>query len=297
MKLCPKCRTYFEDSLLRFCANDGIPLAELDQTSELWTEGKEYIRETNKKIRREIRRSQIKKTLSILVTTVVVTSVMSVITLRSWIYTHPKETAEIRGEKTEETKIITQSTPKTQESPVIIESTPLISTPVREGLPKTDKPAIKITPKITEAPNTDETSAADENPSNKNQAAKTNTNSPANKNITLPPSDICAASDRIRFADEIKRSYSSFWKQKILSQKNILFEKYLKGNKSRDGAQLSVFQAGITVNIDSKCETATANVPIEWAVYSAEKAFSGGVKTIKGSESFLCRKGKIWSCR
>jgi hypothetical protein len=295
MRICPKCRTFTDDELLRFCKNDGTPLVSINQTNKLWSEGPEYIRQANSIIRREIRRSQIKKIVSMLVTTVIVTCVISVITLKSWIYTHPKEVAEILGEKTAEKETIVELTPKPQETPVIIESTPLAAVPEVERTPIPNKPEVKITPKVTESPKIVELPANVETPIDKK--VKTTKNNNTNKNtVSLPPVETCSVSDQQRFADEIKRSYSSFWKQKILSQENRLFEKYLKDQKLRNGAQLSVFQNSITVRVDNKCETATATVPIAWTVYSSAQAFLSEVKTVKGSEVFTCKKGNIWSC-
>jgi predicted RNA-binding protein YlxR (DUF448 family) len=297
MRFCPKCRTFSDDELLRFCVNDGTPLVSINQTNKLWSEGTEYVREASKSIRRKIRRSQIKKIISMLVTTVVVTSVISVVTLKSWIYTHPKEVAEIRGEKTGESKTVAVVTTEKEEIRINLESTPLAAVPEVEKTPTPNKPEVKITPKVTESPKIVEPPVNVEISTDKKEKVKTVKNTNTNKNTVLSlPVETCSISDQQRFADEIKRSYSSFWKQKILSQENRLFEKYLKDQKLRNGAQLSVFQNGITVRVDNKCETATATVPIAWTVYSSAQAFLSEVKTVSGSEVFTCKKGKIWSC-
>jgi predicted RNA-binding protein YlxR (DUF448 family) len=294
MRFCPKCRTFTDDELLRFCKNDGIPLISIDQTNKLWSKGAEYVREANQTIRREIRRSQIKKIVSMLVTTVVVTSVISVIILNSWMYTHPNEVAEILGEKKKE--IVAQSTPIVAETPLVLESTPLTRLPETERTPTANKPSVKITPKTEESPKIIEPPANADTSANNSRKVKTVKNTNTNNIGSSQPVETCSASDQQRFADEIKRSYASFWKQKILSQENRLFEKYLKDQKLRNGAQLSVFQNGITVRVDNKCETATATVPIAWTVYSSAQAFLSEVKTVNGSEVFICNKGKIWSC-
>jgi hypothetical protein len=272
MKLCPKCRTYFEDSLLRFCANDGIPLAELDQTSKLWTEGKEYIRETNRTVHREIRRSQIKKTLSILVTTVVVTSVMSVITLRSWIYTHPKETAEIRGEKTEETKIITQSTPKTQEMPVIIESIPLVSTLVREGLPKTDKPVIKITP-----------TTATPLPSSIPTVSKTI------KKIE------CTEEMKEKAKVDILTSNTGYITSSVGQLEKKLAFKYYSERHPAGVAPMNLYNRGNVFVEVNTCSSATSISKSEW--FPTSDYIRGIVTPYTGTKTFSCKKiGKDWKC-
>jgi hypothetical protein len=302
MRLCPKCRTYFDDSLLRFCTNDGMPLVSIDQSSELWQEGSDFIRETNHQIQREIRRTLIKKVISILITTVVITSIISVITLQSWIYSYPEEAAKIRGEKTPQPlatpEITVVATPEFDRSPtpenaVNTESTPVLPTPIIKKTPKTDTPINSPDVKITPIPTVAKT--PEQLPADKPKVVTINKNTNLKVSPT-PTVNVCMASDQQRYAEEIKRSYSSFWKQKIMSQESRLFEKYLKDQKFRQGAQLSVYQAGITVNVDAKCETATATVPIAWTVYSTKQAFLSETKTVNGSESFTCRRGKIWSC-
>jgi predicted RNA-binding protein YlxR (DUF448 family) len=301
MRLCPKCRTFSDDELLRFCINDGTPLVSINQTNKLWSEGTEYVRDVKNKIQRKIRRSQIKKVISMLVTTVVVTSVISVITLKSWIHTHPEEVAEIRGEKTKENETVAVVTTEKEEVQIGIESTPLAAVPEVEKARTPDNMEVKIAKKVTESPKTieitEDVDISKDKKVNTNKNNNTNKNDNTNKStVSSPPLESCSATDQQRFADEIKRSYTSFWKNKILSQENRLFEKYLKDQKLRQGAQLSVFQNGITVRVDKKCETATATVPIEWTVYSTAQAFLSERKTVSGSEVFTCKKGKIWSC-
>ncbi len=296
MRICPKCRTFTDDELLRFCKNDGIPLVSIDQTNKLWSEGTEYIRQVNQTIRREIRRSQIKKIVSALVTTVVITSVISVITLKSWMYTHPKEVAEIRGKKNNEKETVAAVTPEKEEIRITLESTPLAAVPEIERTPTANKPEIKPTPKVTESPKIVEPPVNTKTSPEKRVKIVKIDDANNNNNSPPPPLNNCTAVIQKRFADEIKSSYGSYWKQRILSQKSILFEKYLKNQKSRDGAELSVYQGRITVSVDNKCETATATVPIAWTVYSSEKAFFSEVKTVNGSEVFTCKKGKIWNC-
>jgi hypothetical protein len=300
MRLCPKCRTYFDDSLLRFCTNDGMPLVSIDQSSELWQKGSEFVSETKNRIQREIRRKLIKKVISTLVTTIVITSVISVVTLQSWIYIYPEEAAKIRREKTpqpvatpEVAIVATPEIPIKPEVPITIEATPILPTPTIKQTPKTDTPINRPDVKITPTPEV--TKTPEQPPANKPKIVTINKNTNVAINPT-PPVNVCTTGNQQRYAEEIKRSYSSFWKQKILIQEGRLFEKYLKDQKLRQGAQLSVYQAGITVNVDAKCETATATVPIAWTVYSTKQAFLSETKTVNGTESFTCRRGKIWSC-
>ena len=97
MKYCPKCRDYYEDEFLRFCLKDGVPLSSVSQLTEQWNQGKEIIRQTQKRIQKEIRRQKLKRILIMLITTILVMMVVSVMALQTWIYTHPNEVAEIKS--------------------------------------------------------------------------------------------------------------------------------------------------------------------------------------------------------
>jgi hypothetical protein len=278
MKLCPKCRTYFADSLLRFCTNDGTPLVELNQTSELWSEGTEYIRETNKKIRREVRRSQIKKIVSMLVTTVVITSVISVITLKSWIYTHPKEVEEILREKSGEKEVkdsIAESTPKPQASPIVLESTPLTAIPVQEATPIPNRPDIKITPKPTAVP------TATPLPS------PTPIASPTTKKIE------CTAEMKEKAKIDILNSNRGEINQGVGNlEKETAFRYYSERHPAGVRPENLFNRGNISVEVKN-CSTATAISKSEWLPTSQ---YLRDVPPYTGTKTFSCKKGKNWKC-
>lgn len=97
IKYCRKCKNFYDDELLKFCLNDGSPLAQIDQTYEIWKEGINKILQTKKLIRRETRKNQIKKIISILITSILIIMVISVVTLWSWVYVNKPE-VEIQKE-------------------------------------------------------------------------------------------------------------------------------------------------------------------------------------------------------
>ena len=81
-----------------FCLKDGMPLVLVNPNDENWS-GRNKFNPRNPALNKEIRKQQLKKVVSTLITTIIVISVISVITLKSWIYTHPEETAKYREEK------------------------------------------------------------------------------------------------------------------------------------------------------------------------------------------------------
>jgi hypothetical protein len=97
LKICPKCRRFYDDADLRFCLNDGVPLIFADE--KLKPEGIAKIRVEKNLLRREMRLRQIKNVVSILVTTVLTIMIISVIVINTWLYLNPeeKDTAKIQN--------------------------------------------------------------------------------------------------------------------------------------------------------------------------------------------------------
>lgn len=143
MRYCPNCKSFYDDSLLRFCLKDGVPLVEIDQSNPLWSKGGIFIRETKRKIRIETRKQQFKKFLQILITTVLVIMIICVITLWGWIYFN-NPTYEISQNATP-TPTVTPEMPKV----VVAElGTPTpTSTPAQKTSP-TVSPTPEISPTI-----------------------------------------------------------------------------------------------------------------------------------------------------
>jgi type IV secretory pathway VirB10-like protein len=99
MRFCPKCRTFYDDADLKFCLNDGVPLIKIGENSDLQREGTEAIRQTKHQIRRETFKKQIKKIVSIMITTILMVMIISVITINSWIYFDPQEEEIVQNEE------------------------------------------------------------------------------------------------------------------------------------------------------------------------------------------------------
>lgn len=68
MKVCPKCRSFYDDASLIFCQTDGVPLIRLNQSNELWTEGTEAIKTTREIVSKQFRIQKLKNLAKILVT-------------------------------------------------------------------------------------------------------------------------------------------------------------------------------------------------------------------------------------
>lgn len=144
MRCCPKCKTFYDDLLLRFCLKDGVPLLEIDQSNQLWTTGKSFINEKNRLIRRETRQQQLKKILQILITICLVIMIICVITLWGWLYQNNPE-----DETTQNPTPTATVTPEIPKEVVAELRTPTPTpTPTQKTLP-TLTPTPSISPTIT----------------------------------------------------------------------------------------------------------------------------------------------------
>lgn len=144
MRFCPKCRSFYNDGQLRFCLKDGVPLVDVDQSSNIWDEGTSFIRETQLRTIRETRIQQVRKVVSILVTTVVVIMVVSVITLNSWIYLREPEKEIVQNVvPSPKPTVSPESTPSPEPTPVATNSPS--PTPTRTRTP-TPSPTVTPTP-------------------------------------------------------------------------------------------------------------------------------------------------------
>lgn len=99
MNFCPKCRSYYNDADLRFCFKDGVPLIAVGANENLRREGVDFIKRTEEKIKIESLRKQIRKIVTITITTILTVLIISVVTINSWIYLNPEPTERAKTEK------------------------------------------------------------------------------------------------------------------------------------------------------------------------------------------------------
>jgi hypothetical protein len=277
MKLCPKCRNFYDDELLRFCLKDGMPLVSVKPNEELWSEATNSIRKTRRIEQKEIRKQQLKKVVTTLITTFIIISVISVIALNSWIYTHPEETAKLREEKVEVSDPKPAETPNVVEIPEISESTPT-PTPILEKTPRKDLQ----TPTPTDTPKPIETPIPTVEPT-KTKTTKTK----PSPTITATPF-VCNTANE---ADAIKRSWSSYFSQQIRSLQLSLNKQYM--TREIQIVLVEVTLGEFTPNILPNCKSASINHPYDTIlVYK-----NGNRKPIPMSKGFSCSKSAIWSCR
>ena len=75
MRVCPKCRDYYADRLLRFCLADGTPLVDVDPNSDLWDQATRVIEQKQNVVKTQQRRFKWRRVMlrAMLMTTMVVT--------------------------------------------------------------------------------------------------------------------------------------------------------------------------------------------------------------------------------
>ena len=116
MKFCPKCRNFYDDALLVFCQRDGIPLVNINQSSELWTEGRNAIESSQKIIKKQTRIQKLQRIAKILVTTLLTMMVITVVAMNITISPLPttnEKAVNITPSASVEPTISSTSSPKT----------------------------------------------------------------------------------------------------------------------------------------------------------------------------------------
>ncbi len=254
MKFCPKCQSFYDDESLAFCLADGIPLVKLNQSDELWSEGSNAVENSRQIHQKQIRRQKLKRFSRILITTVMIIMVISVIAMNIYIYTPPSEDEKVEN-------ITPTPTIEPSISPELLSTPNVISTPVSTITPL---PNTTISPTPTKSPTP--------------KLSPTVTNSPA----------ICSPQKE----EAIIRNFNiSIWRKKILPEKPVVLEKYLKEHAVRAEADLG-FVEQISVKVSSDCKTATVFVPYVWTILPTARA----PFPVKGNRTFSCNKDGSWKC-
>lgn len=142
MRHCPKCRSFYDDEQLRFCLQDGVPLVDVNQSDELWREGTDFVRDAQRRLVHRIRVERLKRTVSILITTVLVIMVVSVITMKTWIYlSEPDKKIDQNVEQT--ISLTTLPSPETAPSVTANSVTSSVTTRESPNSPRCSDPAIQ----------------------------------------------------------------------------------------------------------------------------------------------------------
>jgi hypothetical protein len=142
MFICLKCRTFYSEDSARFCLKDGLPLARVDQTSDLWHEGAEAVRKTRSVLKRQLRLQKLKRVISVSITTTLVIMVVSVMALNSYVYLNPA--IEMPLPSSPSAALLppqASETPDVEESPTPAPSEETPSrTPDKASVPESPKP-------------------------------------------------------------------------------------------------------------------------------------------------------------
>jgi cytoskeletal protein RodZ len=335
ISFCPKCRAFYADELLQFCLTDGVPLVKINQSSELWTEGIDSLNETKKKIERAIRRDNVKKFLSYMVSTIVTALVVCVVAINSWIYIKPPpksdEIASIPPSSFDEPTGVSQLAPVSEptvepeatappESTVEPEAT---VTPTPDGTPDgngtpdfddevptpTPTPATP-TPTVTLTPT----------PVTPTPTPVTPTPTPVTPTPTqtlVPALEVCSSDIRKNEKNKIINSYGNEWVAVMRNERDGIFRAIPR--ESQQSATVSPFgNPLINVSIDKKsCQRASVFITQVWVVQyvtvverqvNVEKP--DGVTTqiqrsavrrsdmVTRAQNFRCEKsGETWICR
>ncbi len=296
MKICPKCRNFYDDPLLRFCLKDGVPLAEIANNPKLLPEGVNYLNQVKSELKRQTRKQTLKKFFKILVSTVLTIMIISVVTLQSWVYLNKPEN-ETKNEElllTENTEI--KEIPEiaeTSESTETIEPTPK---PTRKN-ENTQTNENKSNSNINKISNADRISNVNKNSNsnkNSNKISNINKNSNTNKNSNINNSNndlpICNTANE---KDNIKRSYGSYFFDKIKALQPSLSKQYM--NQERQAVFVAVILNEFTVSVSADCSNANVNHPYKLELINR----NGSRNNEKLEKNFHCTKSKtskVWIC-
>jgi outer membrane biosynthesis protein TonB len=283
MRICPKCRKFSDDELLRFCLKDGVPLISVNLSDKLWSEGQESIRETRRTEKREVRKQQLKKVVSTIITTVIIISIFIVITTNSWIYlaeSIPQKEPEIVKNIEEAPK--PSPSPETKQIPeIVVESQSPTPTEI-----KNDRPTQNPTPKPLETKSQTPKPTASVKPTAEPTKTKTIVIKPSPNAVAITP--VCNTASE---SAEIKRGYSSYFLNQIKGMQPSLARQYMR--KENQAVFVGVTLNNFSLSVSSDCKFATAI-----HIYQVILINRNGSRTpIDLSKSFSCSKNTNWSCK
>lgn len=300
MKFCPKCRNFYSDAGLRFCLKDGVPLVAVGKNENLRREGEDFTNRNEQRIKRETFRKQIRKVVSITVTTILTILIISVLTSNSWLYFNPEEietaktetpqpepqpSIEDSSELQSSVEMAGESIPSNEPSPEIIKTpTPTMPTP-------TPPPPIKI----IEPPLTPPPPAPPPPP-----LPPTPPLPPAPP--TPPPPKMCTEAEKSSATSYIKDNYFNTWRDEILPQKAEVQRDIISANnlkKDSFSVELKFSKDNIVVTVFPDCQNASVTIKVLWVVTPKPQI---KIKVLpprrNTSLPYKCRKtGSVWRCQ
>jgi len=84
MRICPKCSAYYADDSSTFCLIDGMPLMNVDPSSDNWSEGSRVIEEKENALRKQQRKLKWRRVL--MSTMLIATIVVCAASINRWTY-------------------------------------------------------------------------------------------------------------------------------------------------------------------------------------------------------------------
>ena len=100
IRTCPKCGDYYADGALAFCLVDGAPLIDVAPHTESWSEGTRVVEEKERALRKLGRTVKWRRVFMSAMTTLIVTLVVCVVAVNSYIYLRPKQEEEVSPKPT-----------------------------------------------------------------------------------------------------------------------------------------------------------------------------------------------------
>ena len=268
MNICPKCRAFYDDELLRFCLADGSPLVAVGRNETNWEVGESALRVVKQVAKRETAIQWIKQIVWTVVTTVIVVSVIYVVVMNTWIY--------LGGPDKYFPKTVDESTPTPTPTPVIKVESPT-PTPVIEDLTPTPKPT----------PTTERTASPTPTP-----VIEDATPTPT----PTPTPFICTQSMKEQAKTDIKSSNTVYIENSVAKLEKDDAIQYYRDRPPAGVSPEDVSNDG-EMNFEAvDCSTATVTYKSTW-VRTPEK-YMRGLPPFKGVKKFRCDKikDKKWVC-
>ncbi len=274
MKICPKCRSFYEYNASDFCLNDGIPLVAVSKSAKIWNEGSNFLRARSKEIAKRKKISTAKKILSYFVTTLVCSSLFFVIIANTVIYLDPNSDEVATDDVPEDQSDVGE---ETVEIPEALTETPG-DLPVSE-LPEQPigKPRMEPaeTPKIPSPITT----------------TLTPTKTPTGTPTETPSPTPCIIQKEMA---EILNLNSKLWSSRIERQRLAIKQEYAR-------RQLDIpvkADHSAVVSIGQECKNAGVTVNFKFTSPKApDPAIQKRIVEKTGSFKYSCKKFGKWQCQ
>lgn len=189
LRICPKCGDFYTDALLAFCLKDGTPLVPVSPQSESWSDGRRVIEKKEEVLRQQKRKLKRRRIWLRAMTMLIVTMVMCVVAVNSFIYLQPN--------------------PEKEPTPATTSSEPIIPKPIE---PVDHETAIPSPPPDTKSPVT---------------TTSTSPTRPPTSSSSLPPPSKCSVADNGSEWQAISSQYRAQWRQNIFRERSNIIPRYM----------------------------------------------------------------------